>query len=145
MLRAHSFEVLGRIRYGYSKGIWDEWWVLLDGQFTWLTEDDHELCIQKRVSDHDLQTAYCASLVSGQRAVLLGHEMFVHEVGQAECLGVEGQLPKGVSPGETYNYLNAGTGDGELTLGIEFDDDPPSVFLGEWILQREVRITGEDV
>ena len=38
--RNRRFRVLGRVRYGYSKGFWDEWYVEFDGGTTaWISED----------------------------------------------------------------------------------------------------------
>src|SRR5690606_1867940 len=47
MLDGRHFVVLGRIRYGWSRGFWDEWCCRLDdGEDLWITEDDHELAAE---------------------------------------------------------------------------------------------------
>ena len=49
-LLGKRFEVLGRVRYGFGGGFWDEWFLTLaDGRTGWLTEDNHELALQQPV------------------------------------------------------------------------------------------------
>ena len=38
-----------------------------------------------------------------------GHEYLIEEVGQAECVGIEGQLPSDILPGEVYRYADGST------------------------------------
>ena len=70
-------------------------------------------------------------------------DIIIEEVGQAECLGMEGDLSIEVQTGETYNFADGSSPDGRYTLGIEYDDDPPTVFLGKWLKYGALSIDDE--
>ena len=133
------FNVLGRVRYSFGRGFWDEWFVeLADGRTAWLTEDDHELALESPVSGEGV--AAFDQYHPGQ-SFMLGDQWFVvEEVGEATCLGIEGQLPNDVLPGETYPYVDAASPDGRYTLGIEYDASPPTVFRGRWVRPANLQL-----
>ena len=137
------FEVLGRVRYDFGKGFWDEWYIQRDDDSTaWITEDDHQLCMQNALpidpggfDDHSV----------GDVLELGQHHFLVEEKGLARCLGVEGRVPRGILPGETYRYLDASSPDGALTLGIEYDDEPASAYIGVWLSHADLTLDDEGV
>ena len=50
-LREHRFEVLGRLRYSFGGGLWDEWYITFENESgAWITEDDHQLAVQTPLS-----------------------------------------------------------------------------------------------
>jgi predicted RNA-binding Zn-ribbon protein involved in translation (DUF1610 family) len=141
-LHQTRFVVLGRARYSFGRGFWDEWYLeLADGQIQWLSEDNHELSLQAEVSWSGLgppSSYQPGTAIAGQK-----QRFVVQEVGRAECIGVEGDLPKMIVPGESYDYVDASSPNGRYTLGIEYDDDPPSVFLGRWLKVAELSLDNE--
>ena len=147
-LSGARFTVLGRVRYRTDRARWDEWAVQLeevppgsDG-VTWITEDDHELAVEAGRQRVPLR----ADEVSvGARIELLGHTFVVEETGEAVCEGVEGQLPRGIFPGEHYRYADGSTPDGTHTVGIEWDDSEPMVFIGRWAQPTDVVLDDEGV
>lgn len=140
-LRGTRFEVLGRVRYGFERGFWDEWYVRLeDGDTAWVTEDDHLLALETELAEAD---AIDPDLQIGQVITLAGVPYLILEVGQARCLGIEGQVPRGVLPDETYAYVDGASVDGKRTMGIERDDDPPTVFVGERLQHEDVVLDDE--
>lgn len=141
-LRMERLDVLGRIRYGYGGGFWDEWYVTIGhGRTAWITEDDHELAVQ---SPYEGDVSAALGLSPGGRFVLDDTSFEVGEVGEAECVGVEGEVPKYVTTGERYRYLDASSLDGRLSLGIELDADPPSAFLGAWLVHADVQLDDDE-
>ncbi|MFH0902249.1 MAG: DUF4178 domain-containing protein [Pseudomonadota bacterium] len=133
-----QFQVLGRVRYSFGRGFWDEWYVELgDGTGGWITEDNHELCLEHQVE------AAVDSFGSFRRLTIEGSEFVVEESGKAECLGVEGDLPLVITVGESYQFVDGSSPDGRLAMGIEYDQDPPSVFVGRWLAHSEVRLEDE--
>src|SRR5687767_6307609 len=47
-LRGRPFKVLGRVRYGYDEGSWDEWYLLFDdGEPAWLEEDEGQYILSQ--------------------------------------------------------------------------------------------------
>lgn len=140
-LRGTRFEVLGRVRYGYDRGFWDEWYLRLeDGSTAWLTEDDHHLALETM---RGAATVPTETLEVGETIPVDGTTYLIREVGTARGLGIEGQVARGVLPDETYGYADGHSLDGARTLGIEYDDDPPTVFLGERLRHEDVQLDDE--
>jgi hypothetical protein len=141
-LKGVGFRVLGRVRYSFGKGFWDEWFVEIeDGSTGWLTEDNHEFAIQqekKRLTLPDM-----ANLVPGRFVMVDGIKFYIQEIGEAECTGMEGDLPIKIQTGEKYRYADGSSPDGRYVIGIEFDDDPPSVFTGKWLDYQDISMDDE--
>lgn len=141
-VRGERMEVLGRARYRHASGLWDEWFVALGPHRSgWITEDDHELAIQHALEGLDLSSS--AQLSPGQPLTVQGILFEVDEIGETECVGIEGALPKHVLTGQRYRYLDASSVDGRYALGLELDRHPPTVFLGQWLAHDDVRLDDE--
>ena len=142
-LNQRRFCVMGRVRYSFGKGFWDEWFLeFADGSIGWLTEDNHDLALQTRTSPGRIPPF--TSLRPGKTITIRKDAtVVVREVGQAECIGVEGDLPIEVGTGETYSFADAGTPDGQFVFGIEYDADPPTVFIGKWLKYGELTLDDE--
>ncbi|MCB9780263.1 MAG: DUF4178 domain-containing protein [Alphaproteobacteria bacterium] len=138
-LKGHRFVVLGRVRYSYGPGFWDEWCCELhddgaaDRTRLWITEDDHELAAETGRGAMALPGPQ--ELRPGARVDAHGKGFVIEEVGRAECIGIEGQLPRDVLPGETYAYADGSSPDGRYSIGIEWDrdDGQATVFVGHWV------------
>jgi len=136
------FLVAGRARYSFGKGFWDEWYLEMEkGDFQWLTEDNHELAVQKKINDAKLMPF--GNYQPGMSVNINGKQFHVQEVGQAKCLGLEGELPKILEPDESYNYVDASSNDGKYILSIEYDDDEPSAYLGNWLNFSSLKLDDE--
>ncbi|PIE32697.1 hypothetical protein CSA56_14510 [candidate division KSB3 bacterium] len=133
------FEVLGRVRYSFGKGFWDEWFLEFEsGEIGWLSEDNHKFSYEKALQGVN---APGISQLSPGTSVTIGKQTFViEEVGEAECLGVEGDLPLQLQTGETYAFADGSTPNGQYTLGIEYDNDPPTVFVGHWVKYASLKL-----
>lgn len=138
-IQARSFQVLGRVRYSFGRGFWDEWYVQEDtGECHWVTEDEHEFALQQQIETPlDLQNAQ--HLEIGQQVSVSNIPCQILEVGQASCLGIEGELPRDIAPNEQYAYADGASLDGKYTVGIEFDDTIPTVFWGEWLSPNDIQ------
>ena len=142
-LEGQRFEVLGRIRYRSGIGLWDEWFIRgADEQTAWLTEDDHLLALQQ---PYAADLTHLAQQPAGARFELDGRPFEVDEVGEAVCVGVEGQLPARVLVGERYRYVDASSLDGALSLGVELDEQPPTSFLGRWLPHEAIQLDDEGI
>ncbi len=141
-LEKRRFTVLGRVRYSFGKGFWDEWFLsFADDTIGWLTEDNHELALQKRTEIK--KPPALETLKPGRKFKARGIDFVIQEVGQAECIGVEGDLPIAVQTGETYQFADAASLDGRYTFGIEYDADPPTVFVGRWLTYADLTLDDE--
>ncbi len=141
-LSGRRFVVLGRVRYSFGHGFWDEWFLeYADGTTAWLTEDNHELALETLLESTPVPPF--ASLYPGARLTIEGETFVVEEVGEAECLGMEGDLLHPVLTGERYRYADASSPDGRHTLGIEYDETPPTVYKGAWISHTALKMDEE--
>ena len=139
-IHGNDYRVVGRVRYSYGKGFWDEWYALTDtGEGSWITEDDHEFSVQVEVPFEQV-SADLQNLAVGDELVIGEHTYRILERGQAVCLGLEGELPKGLLPDETYRYADGGSLDGTYALGIEYDDTPPTIFVGRWVEAKDIQV-----
>jgi hypothetical protein len=137
-VRGKRFETLGRVRYSFDRGFWDEWYLRFeDGTTAWLTEDNHELCLERGVNETPPPD-------DGRvRIALGGLEFAVEERGVAECIGAEGELPFLVMLGQRYRYIDGSSPDGKHSLGVEYGDAYGAVFIGDWLGHEELALDDE--
>ena len=131
-LYGKGFQVLGRIRYGYAAGAWDEWYLVFDDQTTaWFSEDEKRFTLEHPVTV-TADAADIKSLEPGQKLSLNSKEFIVRELGVAICEGGEGQLPFPLILDQEYFYVDLQAADGgRATVEVEpdgsikfFDGDP---------------------
>jgi hypothetical protein len=143
-LVGRDFEVVGRLRYDYGRGTWDEWYLQLsDGGVAWLSEDERELTLER--------AARIESAVPPARDLRVGHPVTVEhvgytvrELGTATCIGGEGQLPFTILPGERYAYADLATLDGGGFATLEYDEGTvPHAYAGQVLTHQELLIEGE--
>jgi len=137
-LRGKRFVAEGRVRYSFGRGFWDEWHLrYADGGDGWLTEDNHELCVETRVAGATPPSGRFDKLTVG------GVEFVVEERGEAECIGGEGELPCVAVPGTRYAYVDGSSPDGKHSVGVEYDASPPTVFVGDWLVAEDLTLDDE--
>lgn len=118
-LMERDFAVLGRVRYGYSKGYWDEWYLAFeDGSAAWISEDENEFTLETAAQEESSPIDYAAAEPGGE-VKLSGMSYRIREKEIAECEGGEGQLPFAILSGEKVPFLDLEAG--EQTASIEFD------------------------
>lgn len=140
-IQGRRFTVLGRVRYGFGRGFWDEWFVELQGGGTrWLTEDDHELSLQQPLPG---PPPPMRGLFAGSRLEFSGQTWVVEETGEAVCLGAEGALPERFDEGERFPYLDASSLDGKYNLGVELRASGVRLFRGRWLAHDLVTLDDE--
>jgi hypothetical protein len=107
-LKGKPFQVLGRLRFDYEDGFWDEWLIWFDGQeYTdfWLQEDEGEFTLFTKAALHDRIPDFNKVKVATQMA-LNGQAVFVTEKNRATINGGEGELPFQVIPGEQADFID---------------------------------------
>ena len=67
----------------------------------------------------------------------------MEEVGNARCIGMEGDLPQAILTGEEYPYVDSSTPDGQYSLSIEYDEDIPTIFMGRWVKYGSLQLDDE--
>ncbi len=126
-LQGRTFTVTGRVRFTWSDGYWDEWWILFDdGTDAWLHEDEGELSLLRAVPLESAPSLDDARV--GQRLMVNRTPVYVTEKREAVVYGAEGQLPRGMLPGQTIRYVD-GTVKGEHWM-LEARDSTVELFVG---------------
>lgn len=140
--RTMSFTPYGRVQFDYGDGIWDEWWVLnSSNQGKWISVDEGDIAIETpasfSVSEINSIPPY-KQLTIGQKINLGGLDLTVTEKDSSTCIGVEGQLPEIILPGDTFDYAHL-SGDKGALLTVEFFGKDVNVFQGNWIDPFELK------
>ena len=124
-----NFSVAGRVRYGYARGYWDEWYLFTDtGETAWLSEDARSITFEQSVPDDVVAWMKGLSpgpteLGPGDTMEVQGHGWFrVVERDTATVEGGEGELPFVVISGQSVTFLDLESSDGsEFTGTYEWD------------------------
>ncbi len=137
-LRGKRFTVVGRVRYRYSRGFWDEWYLSYDdGSYGWIADDEMELSLEHEMFDFknvpDFENA-----VPGAGIEVSGNSLIIDEKDVAELEGAEGSLPWVMTKDQQFPYLEASQDDFMAT--VEYSEDGPEVFSGEWVSQDELKL-----
>jgi hypothetical protein len=129
--------VVGRVRWGWSDGSWNEWFLrAADGRAFWLGE---------AMGMFMLTSAYPAVLaVPAIRNFADGNPMArdctikaggkwltATDIKEAACLGSEGDLPFPTLPGWTMTSVDFRNAAGDA-LSVQRDADGTTAWLGEW-------------
>ncbi|MFH0821587.1 MAG: DUF4178 domain-containing protein, partial [Pseudomonadota bacterium] len=148
-ITGRGFTVLGRLRYAHEAGHWDEWFIAMDdGEIMWLAEDEGELFLEKPLVLNSPAPPF-DELFAGMQFALNDEPVMVEELGEATCVGGEGQVPFAVELGEKYKYADGTATDGGFVFGLEYDErtGAPTAFKGKALspkrLKREKAVPGQ--
>ncbi len=132
-LGGEKFTVVGRLAYSHGKGAWSEWFIETEtGTIRWLSEDEGELFLEDKVTLSSEVPPF-EKLQPGMQIVVDDRPAIIEELGEAECIGGEGQIPFEVEIGEVYPYADGTAADGSFVFGLEYDTDTgiPTAFKGK--------------
>ena len=124
----NNYLPIGKIRYSYGRGFWEEWF-LKDNQNRsfWLSIDEGDFVLEKQT---EINLPF-----KSPHAVRVGRRYgnyIATEVGEGSCVGFEGELPFAIELGKKHQYIHLSKGGGNLVT-VEFTDGVDSVFQGKWI------------
>jgi hypothetical protein len=134
----HAFEVVGRVRWGWVDGAWNEWLLALsDGSTRWLGEAMGTFMLlaePPQACDVSALRAFArgAALVPGTVVTVDGQDFVVADVKAATCLGAEGQLPFAAPAHWTMTSVDFRNADG-AALSVQRDDRETSAYLGRYV------------
>ena len=128
-VQGKQFGVFGRIRLSWERGVWDEWYLVMEDESTaWLAEAQGFYYFSKQIEiDRNL---FEFPLHLGQRYVLEDFEYRVKDCKSATCTYSEGELPFSGALGEKYLSYDLFTKSGSF-LSISQVEDEVLVYKGE--------------
>ncbi|MBA3534300.1 MAG: DUF4178 domain-containing protein [Ardenticatenales bacterium] len=141
-LKGKAFRVMGRLRYQYESGFWDEWFLTFDGDKPgWLVEDEGSFTFYMKQALTSALPAFEAVAV-GSTIPVANQQVFITEKGRAQIIGGEGQLAFTVLPGERVNYFNGTSGNN--LVSVEFSEDEIDYLVGRPIQHEELVVDEEN-
>ena len=142
-LKTKKARVMGRLRFEYAGGFWDEWMLLLDGEDpaneVWLQEDEGEFILYRKQNNAPLTATY-DDFVVGQTTTINEKEIFVAEKHRATICGGEGELPFRVKPGEKADFVDGIGVDTATPFSVEFMPEATVLNTGELLTINDIII-----
>jgi hypothetical protein len=139
--RSSHFAVVGRIQLRYGSGLWNEWHLLFDDMRSgWLGEAQGIYAVSF-LTEIPVKLPAFEELKVGRRIQLQERSYEVRDLQEAYCVGGEGELPFEVGPGYAAPVADLG-GDQDRFATIDYSEEPPLVFIGEYVEFDQLRLTG---
>ncbi len=142
-LKGRNFHILGRVRFDYEDGFWDEWLLTLDDNWEkeyWLQEDEGDFVLFSKLAVTSEPPNFIATQV-GSLIQIDGKNIFVSEKNRAVVNGGEGELSFQVSPGEKADFVD-GISYGEgIPVSIEYMPGEVALNIGEVVERSDFQFT----
>lgn len=137
-IKGRKFSVLGRVRYRYPEGFWEEWQINWDdGQApSWLEEDEGYWTLYTRARVRSEIPAHQAVKV-GSSIKVNGMTVFVTEKRSGQMVGHEGQFAAVMPITGEFGYVT-GSADGK-PVSVTYWSDEIEVETGEDIEPHEIK------
>jgi hypothetical protein len=127
--RAAPFEAVGRVQLQTPHGFWNEWCLMFeDGRQGWLGESQGAYAVSFKT---DYNVPRLGDLKVLAKVEIKGRVYQVLELVSAKYLAAEGELPFKPPLGEKTETADL-IGENGAFGTIDYSDDPPSVFTGEY-------------
>jgi DNA-directed RNA polymerase subunit RPC12/RpoP len=122
--RGNGYRITGRSQLRHQAGgVWNEWYAAFDdGRWGWLAEAQGRFYVTFKVAE---EAPPLESVGLGQQV----NNLTVSEIGEAELLSAEGELPWVPEPGYSYSYADLTGTEGRFAT-IDYSATPPVVFKG---------------
>jgi len=142
---AHRFEVIGRVRWGWTDGSWNEWLLLLDDMSTaWLGEAMGQFMLLRerplKVADLDVRSAVTSGgeAVPGTSLEIDGERFTVSDARNVTCIAAEGELPFKAPAGWTVYSVDLRSRDGACA-NLQRDGDETDFYVGRYVELAELK------
>jgi uncharacterized protein DUF4178 len=139
--RGVHFAAVGRIQYRFPQGLWNEWYLLFDDmRGGWLGEarGNYAVSFVEPVAE---PIPPFDKLAAGAAVMLDGVAFEVVDVQKAQCIAGEGELPFRVGAGYEAPVADL-QGPGRRFATIDYSEDEPLVFLGEYVEFEQLALSG---
>jgi hypothetical protein len=142
---SHGFEVIGRVRWGWTDGSWNEWLLLFDaGNHGWLGEAMGQYMLLFERPLGDIHSEAVNALAAGQpvpigtEAEIDGERLTVADARQATCIAAEGELPFTAPAGWTIFSVDLRSGSGRCA-SLQREEGGPSFYDGRYVTLAELK------
>lgn len=144
-----SFEVIGRVRWSWTDGAWNEWLLLFDddGSTAWLGEAMGQFMLLRERPFREVRSKTLTEMAKGgtakigQKVELLGRKLVIADARQALCVTAEGELPFTATSGwQVYNVDLRGR-EGEC-VSLQRDGKDVSFYQGRYVTLAELAPRG---
>lgn len=122
-LDGQDFKVMGRLRFEYPDGFWDEWLLRMGSDRTkryWLHEDEGDFILYQPIQLAADQWPF-AKYEVGEFAPIGGMRVFITEKRKAKLQGAEGEIPFDVVAGSQAHFVDGI--EGGRIVSVEFYAD----------------------
>jgi hypothetical protein len=140
-----GFTVIGRVRWGWTDGSWNEWLMLFDdGTDAWLGEAMGTYMLTRARPIEEIrarpvqQLAYGEKVPVGTEAVIDGETFIVSDSRAATCLAAEGELPFKAPPGWTIHSTDFRSASGACA-SLQKDGDHTDFYMGRYVTLDELK------
>lgn len=141
-IKGREFTVLGRIRYAYDAGFWEEWQISWadDSPPDWLEEDEGLWTLYRRGRIRGVVPPYDDVHV-GTVVNANNQQLFVTEKRKGRVLGSEGQFASVFPITGTFGYVTGAAN--EQTTSINYWPDEIEISIGEEISSSDLVLYNE--
>ncbi|HEX6975453.1 MAG TPA: DUF4178 domain-containing protein, partial [Vicinamibacterales bacterium] len=138
--RGLGYRITGRTQLRHQAGgVWDEWYAAVDdGRWMWVAEAQGRFFVTGKT---EAQAPPFNALAVGDPSI---GGLTIAEVGTAQLISAEGELPWTPDAGAKYRYA-ALTGPNTQVAPIDYSAEPPLVFQGYEVRLEELGVGNEIV
>ncbi|SNS25999.1 protein of unknown function [Sphingomonas laterariae] len=143
-----AFDIVGRVRWGWGDGFWNEWLMLFgDGTHAWLGEAMGDFMFLREQDVGSLRSRLLKRLVQsgeaapGEEAQEAGIAYKVVDQRIATCVGSEGELPF-TAPADWLVYSVDLRSPGGECASFQRDRNQASFYVGRYVTLAELRMSG---
>ncbi|CAA6806244.1 MAG: Unknown protein [uncultured Sulfurovum sp.] len=134
-LQGKTFIPLGKIRYDYGRGFWEEWFLNDErNKEFWLSIDEGDFVLEEK-NKLSLPFKDFSKFTVGSRH----GKYIVTEKGEGTCIGFDGELAEEIKMGEKHQYIHLSQGGGNLVT-LELTKTSSQTFKGKWIDPLDIEV-----
>lgn len=141
---ARSFELIGRVRWRYADGAWNEWLAWFDdGSTGWLGESMGRYMLLRQVDVAQVQSAVVGLMQSGREvppgteAVIENVQYWASDVKSVSCVASEGELPFN-SLGLTAQSVDLMSADEHCASIQKAEGEDVEIFAGRYVSLADI-------
>lgn len=139
-----AFEVVGRVRWGWTAGSWNEWLVLFaDGSSGWIGDAMGQFSVLRERPLEMIHADALRTLRAGHPAIgaaidVDGDSLVVADSREVHCIAAEGELPFAAPVGWTIHSVDFKGASGAAAT-FQRDGDESNFYVGRYVTLAELR------